>query len=307
MAAEAYPIIGLYVGIILFGYIFKRLSILRVEDSTSLVNLIVNFTLPAVVLKTFYKAPLEESMLYIFIISILFNLIMSGVGILLFRRTADKTHRGLLIISCAGFNIGLFAYPFVQAIWGSSGLLYIAMFDLGNAFIIFGSSYILAICYSPVKHDVDFRYIVKKLITFPSFTVYIIGIIFAFYPVTYPKIFLSFLDVVAGANSVLVLLVIGMFMSFEFDKVILKRLLAVLSLRYLFGFTVAIFVWLLLPVSEEIRQLIALALILPIGMAVIPYSVLFNYDKKLAGTLVNVSNVVSFVIMIIAVLFVFNL
>ncbi len=307
MVADAYPVIGLYVSIILFGYVFKRLSILRVEDSKSLVNLIMNFTLPAVVLRTFYKAPLEGSMLNVVIISIAFNLLMSGVGILAFRKTQEKAYKGLLIISCAGFNIGLFAYPFVQAIWGSSGLLYIAMFDLGNALIVFGSSYILAIYYSPVKHKIDGKYIIKRLITFPAFVVYIVGIIFAVYPVTYPKMFLNFLDVVAGANSVLVLLVIGMFMTFDIDKGTIRRLVSVLSLRYILGIAAAFLVWVMLPVAEEVRQIVVLSLILPIGMSIIPYSVLFNYDKKLAGTLVNVSNVVSFIFMVIAVLFVFSL
>ena len=36
-----------------------------------------------------------------------------------------------------GFNIGLFAYPLVEGIWGQEGIKYFGMFDMGNAFIVF--------------------------------------------------------------------------------------------------------------------------------------------------------------------------
>ena len=47
-----------------------------------------------------------------------------------------------------GFNIRLFAYPLVEAIWGLEGLKYFGMFDMGNSIIVFGVCYIFTSVYS---------------------------------------------------------------------------------------------------------------------------------------------------------------
>ena len=297
-------IVILFVAIIFFGYVFKKTGVLKVEDSRSLVNLILYFTLPAVVLKTFYKAQISYDMLWVFLISIGFGLFMTIAGIYFFRNNPKKTHKGLLISSCLGFNIGLFAYPFIQAMWGDEGLLYLAIFDLGNAFVIFGAAYIVAASYSPNSTQVSYCGIIKKLIIFVPLQSYIIAIIFAFLPVTYPDIFLNFLDLVSGANSVLVLLLIGMFLSFKISKEDLRDAFKVLSLRYSAGIIVGLLVFFVLPFPPQVRNTVMLGLILPIGMTIIPYSVMFNYDSKLAGTLLNLSCVISFVLMWIIIAFV---
>jgi malate permease and related proteins len=304
MPSNPNTIVILFVAIIFFGYVFKRTGILKIEDSRSLVNLILYFTLPAVVLKTFYKAHISYDMLWVFLISIGFGLFMTLFGIYFFRNNSKKSHKGLLMASCMGFNIGLFAYPFVQAMWGNKGLLYIAIFDLGNAFMVFGASYIVASIYSPSAKQINYWGIIKKLIIFVPLQSYIIAIIFALLPVTYPDIFIKFLDLVSGANSVLVLLLIGMFLSFKISKEDLSDAFKVLFLRYAAGIIVGLLVFFVLPFPPQVRNTVMLGLILPIGMTIIPYSVMFNYDSKLSGTLVNLSSVISFMLMWIIIAYV---
>ncbi|MGM0876614.1 MAG: hypothetical protein ACQEWV_18100 [Bacillota bacterium] len=41
------------------------------------------------------------------------------------------------------FNIGLFAYPLVGVILGKEGITYFSIFEVGNAFIVFGVSYLI--------------------------------------------------------------------------------------------------------------------------------------------------------------------
>ena len=283
--------------IIFFGYVFKKLNILKVEDSRSIINIVLYFTLPSVVLKTFHKAELNLTMLYVFLISIGFGLFMAFIGLFIFRNNPLKNHRGLLIASCSGFNIGLFAYPFVQTIWGNQGLLYIAIFDLGNAFILFGVSYIIVSAFSSNTKTINYFHIIKKIILFVPLQSYIIAIIFALVPIKYPDVFLQLLNLIAGANSVLVLLLIGIFLSFKINKEVLISALKVLTIRYIFGITTGVLIYFLLPFPKEIKSIIMLGLILPVGMIIIPYAMMFNYNTKLAGTLVNISNVASFIIM----------
>ncbi|MGI6561721.1 MAG: hypothetical protein ACOX3Q_04040 [Clostridia bacterium] len=70
----------------------------------------------------------------------------------------------MLIYLLPGFNIGLFAYPLVEAIWGQEGLKHFGMFDMGNAIVLFGLCYILAGHFSSEEEKADFKSIAKKLI-----------------------------------------------------------------------------------------------------------------------------------------------
>ncbi len=54
----------------------------------------------------------------------------------------------MLTMMIPGFNIGMFAYPLVEGIWGKEGLKYFGMFDVGNAFVIFVLCYMIGSYYS---------------------------------------------------------------------------------------------------------------------------------------------------------------
>jgi hypothetical protein len=60
---------------------------------------------------------------------------------------------------------------------------------------------------------------------------------------------------------------------------------------------VGVILYLILPFNQLYRGIVLVALILPIGMAVIPYSDQFGYNQKITGTLVNITIIVSFVLM----------
>ena len=45
-------------------------------------------------------------------------------------------------------NIGLFAYPLVEAIWPSKGMIYFGMVDIGGAIIMFGITYFVGSYFS---------------------------------------------------------------------------------------------------------------------------------------------------------------
>jgi len=70
----------------------------------------------------------------------LFGSVSSGIGFLIFKKEAPE-YRGILTMGSSGYNLGLFAYPLIEGIWGWQGLTYAIMFDLGNSFINFIVNY----------------------------------------------------------------------------------------------------------------------------------------------------------------------
>ncbi len=89
---------------------------------------------------------IDKKLLLIPIICLVYGLMMAVVGLTVFKRESRRT-KGMLAMLVPSFNIGLFAYPLVESIWGTEGLRYFGMFDMGNSFIVFAVCYIIASVY----------------------------------------------------------------------------------------------------------------------------------------------------------------
>jgi predicted permease len=68
-------------------------------------------------------------------------------------------------------------------------------------------------------------------------------------------------------------------------------------IRYSFGLAIGILLFYILPFDPLFKAILLISLILPIGMAVIPFAVEFELNQKMAGTLANLSIIISFIMM----------
>ena len=59
-------------------------------------------------------------------------------GAYLMYRKRPSYDRGLLMGCLTGVNLGTFAYPFLEAVWGAEGLRLAALYDIPNGIIVFG-------------------------------------------------------------------------------------------------------------------------------------------------------------------------
>ena len=95
----------------------------------------------------------------------------------------------------------------------------------------------------------------------------------------------------------LTLLLLGIYLNFKFEKSEWNVVLKVLSIRYICGLAAGILLFFILPFSLLYRTILLVALILPVGMAVVPFSVEYELNEKLTGIIVNLSIVISFILM----------
>ena len=106
-----------------------------------------------------------------------------------------------------GFNIGNFAFPLVDGIWGQEGLQYIAFVDIGNAITIFVVCYIFGSLFSPKLNaedkKVDFKYIGRRLLKSPPLICYTIALSINFSGIIMPIFFFDLLDILSRANTAL--------------------------------------------------------------------------------------------------------
>lgn len=169
------------------------------------------------------------------------------------------------------------------------------MFDIGNALIVFGVCYAISNYFVPAEEDVDFQNIVKKLLASISLMTYVITFIINLYGFQYPAVIVEVTKMISKANAPLSFLLLGVYLNFSFDKSYWKSIIKVVSLRYVIGLAVGVALFILLPFEELFRYTLLIGFILPIGSAVIPYAIQFNYDERLVGTLCNITIIISFI------------
>ncbi|MBP2652761.1 MAG: Auxin Efflux Carrier [Firmicutes bacterium] len=278
--------------IILLGYFLKRLDLLKKEDGEGLSRIIFNITLPALIIVTFSTINIDLSLILVTITGILYGILMALVGGVAFGKEEHDT-RGMLSMLIPGVNVGLFAFPLVEAIWGQEGIKYFGMFDVGNSIIVFGVSYIIAGYFSADK-AVGLVGALKKSLKSVSLLAYIVSFGVAVVGIHFPKPVIDGLQILGKANTPLSLLLLGMYLSFSFDTAYLKSMVKVLAFRYLIGLAAGAVFFYLLPFEPMVRYTALIAFLLPIPTITISYALEFDYNVQFVGTLTNITILISF-------------
>ena len=282
---------------IFLGYLLKRIGIFKERDGEILAGVVLNITLPAIILLNVPTVPLNGSNILLPFIGLGCSVLMVLLGLVIFRRQTPLD-RGLSMTAAPGYNIGLFAIPLVAGLYGSAGITRFALFDLGNAFAIFGLSWFLAWHYSPLRGDesLGVHGIIRMFFGSIPFVTYMLAIVMNLTGVRPEGIAVRFLEVPAAMNRGISMLVLGVLLRFRFSKSTWNAILPSLILRYTFGITIGGLILFLLPIPVEYRITIAGAMVLPVGLAVIPFAVRWGYDRDRAAAILNVGIPVSFVL-----------
>ena len=126
--------------LIALGYFLKRINYLKATDSQVLSTLVLNVTLPSLVIVNLNSADLNMSFSILPIMMIVYGIVAKIIVIWFFRKYSNQM-RGSVGMMTGSMNIGLFAYPLVNAIWPEKGMVYFGMADIGGAMIMFGLTY----------------------------------------------------------------------------------------------------------------------------------------------------------------------
>jgi malate permease and related proteins len=287
--------------IIAFGYLLKRVNILQEKDGEVISKIIFKITLPALVLVTFDSVKIETSLFLLPVIVLVYGIVSAILG-LLFYKNEERELKGSLMMLSSGFNVGLFAFPLVYAIWGMDGLTYFSMFDVGASFIVFGISYILGSYFSEEGLNLNPIEILKKLGKSIPLMTYMIASILNFCHVKLPDLIINLATTISGANIPLSLLLLGLFLNFKFDKQFIKPMVKFLTFRYGLGLSVGLVLYYLLPYDIMLRTTILIGLLLPVPASALTYAVEFKYSNdstRFVATMSNITIVISIIILYI--------
>lgn len=287
--------------IIVFGYLLKRLNILQEKDGEVISKIIFKITLPALVLVTFDSVKIETSLILLPIIVLVFGIMTACLGLFVFKNE-ERELKGSLLMLSSGFNVGLFAFPLVYAIWGINGLTYFSMFDVGSSFVVFGICFIFASYFSEEGLRLNPMEILKKLGKSIPLMTYIIASILNLSHIQLPDILINVASKISGANMPLSLLLLGLFLNFKFDKQFIKPMVKFLAFRYGLGLIVGLVLYFILPFDIMFRYTILIGLLLPVAASALTFAVEFKYSTnstRFIATMSNITILVSIVILYI--------
>lgn len=285
------------IALILLGYILKKLKYLKEEDGRVLAILVMNVTLPSLVIVTLSGVKIDPSLIMLPIIMIVYAIIAKFLVILLFIKYNNQI-RGSVGMMASAFNIGLFAYPLVEQMFGAKGLLYFGMFDIGGSIMMFGVTYFVGSYFSEGGDTFDARYLVMSMLKTVPLMTYVIMLIFNLIHFKLPEPILDFFSIISKANMPLSMILLGIYLNFKIDRYYLPIALKYLAFHYGFGAIVGGLCYIYLPLNEMFRTTLLIGWLLPIGVAIIPYAIEFKYKTlPLISMVTNITIVISIVIL----------
>ncbi|RIM40243.1 AEC family transporter [Staphylococcus capitis] len=284
--------------LIALGYFLKRINYLKATDSQVLSTLVLNVTLPSLVIVNLNSANLNMSFSILPIMMIVYGIVAKIIVIWFFRKYSNQM-RGSVGMMTGSMNIGLFAYPLVNAIWPEKGMVYFGMADIGGAMIMFGLTYFVGSYFSEGGDQFNFKFLWKKLIQSVPLVTYIVMFTLNMSNIHIWKPAIDFFSILSKANMPLSMILLGVMLSFSIDREYLPVTIKYLCLHYGLAIVAGTLVHFFLPVSDPmIKTTLLITWLLPVGVAIIPYSIQFKYKTlPFVGMVTNLTIIISIVIL----------
>lgn len=291
---------GIFVGIILMGLVLRRVGFFKAEDFGVLSRITLKITLPASIVVSFSQMKMDITMLSIVLVALGAGIVYVAAAFLM-NLSASRERRAFDVLNLPGYNIGLFALPFVQNFLGPVSAVTASLFDTGNAFVCLGGSFGVA-CSIRDGSGFSPKRIGKALLTSVPFMTYIVMIVLNLTGLRLPAAVLSTAEVIRGANTFLAMLMIGVGFQLKADSGQIRQILKLVAVRYGIAAVLACVFYFMLPFSLEIRQTLVILAFSPISAAVPAFTEEMKGDAGLSSAMNSICILCSIVFMTVLML-----
>jgi len=171
------------------------------------------------------------------------------------------------------------------------------MFDMGNSLVTFVIVYLIACYFSSENSGFDFKSVFKKISRSIPLIVYMVTLAASITGFRFPDIVINISQAVSKANLPLSLLTLGIFLNFKMESSNWHNAIKVLAARYLIGLALGMLQYFALPFNDMAREVILICLVLPPPISTMAFAVHFKFDKNFVGMVLNIANVISYLLM----------
>lgn len=285
-----------FVGVIILGYILKKLKFYHGLDSKFVNKTVINIVLPAAIISSFGSFHKDNTLFILIILGLLFNLMLVWIGYI-FSKKNESGMKALYMLCFPGYNIGAFTLPFIQSILGSYGVVALCMFDIGNSISCTGGSYAITSSVIDEKKKLSFKFLVEKLRTSVPFITYILMLILVFFNLKLPKPILAFTSLIGNSNGFLSMFMIGLMFDIKLKKEYLLKAMTILSVRYTVAVLLALLIYWGFNFSDLVTKVLILAVFSPLSALSPIFVEKCGGDMELASFTNSLSIIISVAVM----------
>ncbi len=266
------------------GYISKLIGLFKIKDGDLFLKLVLNITLPALIIATAQDIVFEKEYLYLPVIAIAVILLTAIVAYLSGRYLKlSKRALGSFLCGSMIMNTG-FCLPFFQAVMGNKGVLLANLFDLGNTFMIYTFIYLHAVKFGDSGNGkADW----KKLLKLPPLWGLIIGFGLSFVGIGLPEVLVKYCYDIGSPTTPLIMLSLGIY--FHPQPARIPKALVAVAIRMGVGLLLGYIAVNLLNINGIARPIIIISCGAPIGFNTIVFANMEGLDKEFASTMVSIS------------------
>lgn len=279
---------------IVLGFITKRVGLLNKSDGNILGRIVMNITLPAVIIINLARLTLQKDLVFLVFLGLFWT-----VGQLLLTYFLVKQKEKLLklfyLYGTSGFNIGNFTIPFIQSTI-PIGLPLVLMFDIGNSVMLSGGTKIVVDQMVSDQKQLNIKKILKQLFTSVPFVCYVIMLTLKLASIELPESILGFVNPIANANIFLSMFMIGLFMELRLPKTMVAEVLRVLFIRFGIGLLIAMTLY-FLPIQNLTKMVLSLLAFSPIPLFSIMLAVQDGVKEEWMGVSASISFLISLPLM----------
>lgn len=257
------------------------------EGADHLISKIVfNLTLPCAIIRAFEASEFDRTLLCPIAIGFAANAVPFFLSLFSYANK-PKDERVLQQSNVAGFNIGCFALAFVQAFFPAQAAVATCLFDAGNSLMCTGGTWaLIRACVLGTDYQCfrdKAKVFARGLFSSAAFDCYVVLIVMSLFGLRIPPRAITLIDLIANANYILAMFVIGLMIRFTVNKAIVVELVRLLSWRFAFATLLSLAALFLLPFDPVIRKVVAVLAWAPAPSTGPVYTLWAGGEKGLAG------------------------
>ncbi|RAP52217.1 MAG: hypothetical protein BZ138_03530 [Methanosphaera sp. rholeuAM270] len=276
---------------IIVGMILKKMNILEEENSTALSKIVLNVSLPALIFSNISTRSINQQMISVSLISFALSFICVLIAYFYSKiRNYSKEKTWTIIILLSMMNTAFIGYPIVLGVFGNEGFLYAIFYDLPIAilFVIYGV--VLSTIFGGNKKEV-----IRNGLTFVPLWAIVFGVIFNIFNIPLGYVLETSLDYLGASAIPLIMLSLGLTITFRDVKSYLSDTLFISFSRLLVAPLILYVLLHQLSLRGLLLQVSVLQSAMPTAMNSLVLAINYDLDVELVSSVVFLTTVLSII------------
>lgn len=274
---------------IIIGYIFKRLGILKPQDSNVLSSIVISISMPAMIFLNLSQATIHPNMIILPITSFIISVLCMVLGYMFSKfRGYDKIKTWTIMIAVSMMNTGFIGYPITLGVFGDEGLLNAIFFDMITPvlFVLYGMILVK-------EFGGDRRRVIKEGLSFMPLWAVVLGFIANMFHFQAGYILSTTLNYLADSTVPLIMLSLGLTINFKNIKESMSDSIFVSAIRLIIAPLIVFVVLGMLSINGMVFNVSVLEAGMSTAMTALVLAITYNLDDKLMSSIILVDVLLS--------------